>query len=763
MGNYRIIEVLSVLAFITSLSAPTHAEPSETDAIPRPYAVIDWPNQRNPKFVTLRNNFFLLSTRSGIKVWDAEQNIITVANNWPAHTGVGRIWSQLEKGTVVVGDRHNADDVPFSSMLWWDSENKKFSEPLETLPGESIEELVPIQTNYVLACLRMRDSSFVKSWRELETQPTKAFVVNLENGRLQRIPTHTHQVQSALLSAGVRGPIDDGIQLVDVASTKPPPVIFNTGTCKWEMRNPPDELTRGEYLSIKHYRLPDGRFIVAHADWFVAEEGNSGVWKRLPAPYLWNSLTERWLPIASKAQEGDSAYAFSHYGIEDQVVSITTVDSQFVEYLNPNTLGWMRSEQQLPRGSYGPILAPLGQDKTLVFLRENGHVLVFTPMIAPKLGKFAYGHSYVGEVPLSDGGLLLLGGGSQWHPANRPEILELTAAGPQTKMIAPLPAPWNDMIGVELRDKSILVFGGLPSGCAPSSTFDSCKNIPPSPSYRYLPREDRWEEVPELRLRFSYGMSLAYGNSQISTQWPRNDVVARTDGDLVFVDGLTNYEVQDRSMLPLASNLMRWRAGSPPTKLVKLKEARIFPTVVELNDKRLVVVGGETAKRLEISAEQCPDCNENTASVGAMEPATSTEIYDRANEKLRAGPRANYEGGRALKLANGKVFKLSLARRWSAEEGYRAEISDMAFTRWKKLPPLPIKQFNLRHMTVAGNRILLFADKASDKTIVWDDERKAWKVWDSWFKTEPLSVIPIDSQRAIISSYWSYEIASFPK
>ncbi len=387
-------------------------------------------------------------------------------------------------------------------------------------------------------------------------------------------------------------------------------------------------------------------------------------------------------------------------------------------------------------------------------MRQRGEVLLIEPMKAPTPGKFAYAHSYLGEVPLSDAGVLLLGGGSHWHPTNRPELLRVSHK-PELQSIAPLPSPWNDLHGVELHDKTILVFGGLPPGCEPDFTATACQKPPAPPAYRYFPQTDRWEVVPDLSVR-SNGESFEYAN-HVDHRWTRGSAMVRKNGDFVFLDGPARYAMKDDGMTPLVSNLMRWQPATGTTKLGKLREARTFATVLELHDQRLVVVGGSTAEKLESTADQCLDCNDDTVSSGATEPTTTTEIFDDNLGQWLAGPKTNFPGGRALKLANGKIFKLSLS-----EGAYHAEISDALFTAWKALPPFPLKPFAIRHMAVAGDRVLFFSEKATDPTVVWDDTRRAWKTWSPWFKTTPLSVIPIDATRAIIRSSQSYEIASFP-
>lgn len=740
-------------------AAPAVVEPSP------PYAFIDWPNPLNPNFAALGNGMYLLNTRSGPKVWWARENQFGTARQWPVGRNVSAPWSPFYKGRVLVGG--STRTANFDVLVWWDQTVQLFSEPLALPEGTKVQALLPLGEHNLLACLRMGYG--MGSYKPFDTLPTRAVVLEKTESKLRPVDSSTPDLRTALLSAGVRGMVSLGLhnsakdsgsmRLGERIEPNAIPLIFNTVNCKWEMRNPPDVLKNTKDLTVKHHVLPSGAVLVTHADWFDEERRTP---TKLRTPYLWDRATQRWQALVNTAQDGGNVQIFSNYGTLDPVVSVGGVDAQYVEFLDPHTLRWTRSDQRLPAGTYVPVPAPLDDDRTLVFLRERGQVLVVSPMTLPKLGEFTFAHSYLGEVALAGAGLVLLGGGSQWQPLNRPEQLRL-ATQPELKAMAPLPQAWNNLEGVELRDKTILAFGGLPTRCGPSSMFSMpCRDAPATPSYRYFPREDRWEEVPGLRLRFANGEPLAYGNSDIATQWPRMDTRVRANGDFVFMDGVTRYDLAAQSMTPLVSTLMRWNPTSGTTPLGKLRQARTYATVLELNDQRLVVLGGETGKKLESTVDQCLDCDDDSVSTGATEPATATEIFHDATRQWLAGPAAHFGGGRAVKLANGKIFKLSLAQRFSAEEGYRAEITDALFSSWKALPTFPQKPFEIQHVAVAGNRVLFFSKKASDNTVLWDDTRQAWRIWGPWFKTEPLSVVPLDATRALVRSAQTYEIANFP-
>ncbi len=727
-------------------AAPAAAEPSGH------YAFIDWPDPLNPRFAPLGDGFYLLSTKSGKKVWAAGKNLLYPARQWPADTEVSTHWSALDGGRVLVGLGRGAT---FNSLVWWSRVAGNFSEPLVLPASTGVQALVPVGEHNVLACMTVGHAHGEKDG-DRDAVPTRAVVIEQANGKLHLLSNITPALRATLLDAGVRGDLEGGLRLDDAPTQNSFPLVFNTARCKWEMRNAPDELKKAKDLTIQHYRLPDGAVLVAHADWFD-EERQARV--QLIAPYLWNAKLGAWEPTSTTAQDGGSPDTFNSFGVDDLVVTTAAVGAEYVEFLDTNTLRWTRSAQRLPRDTYSPKPAPFDKNKVLVFLRERGEVLLIEPMKIPTLGEFTYAHSYLGEVHLSDASLLLLGGGSEWHPTNRPELLRVSQQ-PVLKLIAPLPSLWNYLHGVELRDKTILAFGGLPPGCEPNSKSSACQKLSAQPVYRYMPQSDRWEVVPDLSVR-SNGESSEYAD-HIDHRWKRGSAMARSNGDFVFLDGPTLYEIEAQSMTPLASTLMRWNPISGTTQLGKLRQARTFATVLELNDQRLVVVGGETGKKLVSTADQCLDCDDDSVSTGAMEPANTTEIFDDASAKWRPGPTANFGGGRAMKLANGKIFKLSLVQRYNWEDGYSAEIADSLFSSWKALPSFPQKQFKVKHVAVAGNRVLLFSEKSSDNTVLWDDTRQAWRIWEPWFKTEPLSVVPLDATRALVRSAQTYEIVNFP-
>ncbi|HEY3198550.1 MAG TPA: hypothetical protein VGJ57_11095 [Nitrospirales bacterium] len=759
----RRVTALALIVFAAHFIAQAASAYDDSLEKAQTYAVVDWPDPMNPKFVNLGGDQYVLATTKGMQIWHARKNVFSESRGWPIHSSLQTHWARLAKGTLLVAESHSDEDVLQHTLVWWNPEKQDFSATLPLQEAAFVSELVPINQQHALVCMR---TDYGKPGVNFDMLPTKAAVVSHSGGKLHWETDASKNMRTILLEAHVRG-VAEGVGTLDEpeSTVKMSPVIFNTASCKWEMRRPPQEIAEGRNVTIKHHRLPDGRILIAQADWYSPAR-NSGA--ELAGPLLWDEAAGAWIAIENTAQAGNSGHFFTSYGIDDPVVSVPVVGAEFVEFLDPRTLHWHRSQQKLP-DTYAPALGPLSTGEAIVFLREGGRTIVVNPMGEPVPGRFAYSHSYFGEVKLAKGGLLLTGGGDQWHPANRPEILTLIPS-PRSKTIAPLPKPLGYLSGVEMQDGTLLVFGGLPPRCAPSNYSSDCAKSPAQPSYRYFPTQDRWEEVPELRVPFANGQFWDAGNSDIASQWPRNDAIVRRNGDFIYLNAENSRRREDTDWTPVVTTPVRWRPEGKPMPLALLRKGRTYATLVELADDRLAVIGGQAQQELVALEKECFNCPDEFVSVGSMQWARSTEVFDDKAGTWMPGPTANYPGGRAFQLSNGRIFKLSLTGLWSAENGYSAEIADAAFTRWDKLPPFPIQSFTVMHVTVIGNRVLILPQEPDrkkagwiDKTVVWNDDTRSWSVWNQWTKQVPLTVTPVDSKRVLARYYRSYEIVSLPK
>lgn len=745
----RIIATM-LIALVTCGSATAGALDSRlTDEAPL-YAVLDW-HDDSPYYVHLGADQYLISTKSGMQVWDALHNRLQAADGWPVHNRFeDHVWARLAAGTLVVAQSHSDKDEALPALVWWDAASRRFSAPLAAQPAASVQALVRIDEYRALACLATNNPR----WNSNEVPRFRAAVVEVQDAAL-RWGSATAQ---ALQDANILGPVDGvGTVTEPAEAAKLAPVFFNTSTCRWGIRHPPVEMQDVKSLDLMHQRLPDGRIVISHARWDRASDGKT---TSLTAPLLWSEPEQRWITLENTAQAPTDPYPFRAYGIDDPVVSLPTIDAEFVEIFDPKSMRWIRSQQRLPE-SNGQSIGPLSTGETLVFLRNRGdRVLKVGPLRQVPANHFAYTHDLLGEVRLRDG-ILLNGGDNRGYPQNRLEILRL-APTPASKLIASLPKQLGFLSGVELADRSIVLFGGLPSGCWPSTALEGkCASSGPQPTYRYLPSEDRWLEVPGLSIRFTNGQWLDSGMLDYAS--PRRDAVARRNGGLAFLDGEDDRLREKGDWSRIRTTAHEWRPGGPSKSLGLLQQGRTQATLLELDDGRLAVMGGKAQVNI---GKRCIGCAFDADSIGPLEFATSTEILH--NGKWALGPKAHFPGGLAVKLANGRVFKLSLANLWSAEEGYRAEMADARLRRWTKLPPLPLREFTALDVQVAGNRVLILPtifDRGNnkDKIVIWDDSKRKWSVWKKPSKLPVLSVIPVDPDHVLLRHSRFFEQVSVPK
>jgi hypothetical protein len=725
----RAAALLLLCALPALAASPNKSARADT---PAPYAKVKWPNTMNPRFVNAGDDRFLLATSAGLQLWDARNNTFTEVAGWPAHADLDMNWARLGAGTVFA-DREDEVDLDASArqvvhmhenLYWWDAKAQRLSAPLPLGARTALASLVRIDAAHVLVCAARAG---------LGSTEFEARIVTLHDGALEWEQENSAELRAAALAAGVRGPVR-GLGTLDDPAL--PPVYFKTDECQWDMKARPAFLRGISSLRIKHYRLPDRRIVIGQADW-----PNSG---QLAAPLLWNEAAGRWDALDNTAQRGNDGWIFQAYGIDDPVVSVPTIDPEFVEFLDPETLHWVRSRQSLPQGTYGPMLAPLSTGQALVFLADQqGTILRVDPMRASKPGRLFYNHGKFGLARLSGGRLLFAGGGSQWDPSNRLEILTLPTLS--ARAIAPLPLQLGFFSTAELPDHSLLAFGGLPPGCGPDGGKTGCDKQAAQPAYRYIPKQDKWEPVANLAIHFANGPFWDAGNSSLINQWPRDDGRVRRNGDFVYLDS-GNILGRPYDTQLITTTLIRWRPGmAAPEPLAPLPRGRIRATLLELTGGRLAIIGG---------LEQPASEEALKAATIQMDFARTTEIYDDRTRLWRTGPAPHYPGGRALRLANGRIFKLSMTH-WFVEDGYRAEIADAAFTRWQKLPAFPLPQpFVVDDIVAAGNRVYILPGRRDIKTpdrrvVIWDDDAHKWRVSSKWPAQDPAAYIPLDKKSAL--------------
>ncbi|MDQ1923314.1 hypothetical protein [Massilia pseudoviolaceinigra] len=360
----HLIKAMLIAGLAWALPAPARAAANPAADTPAPYAVIDWPDPSNPRFVTLGGDHYLLSVRAGKQVWDARNNVFSMARGFPAHTGVERQWTALAGGTLITGRAHTEADLVHDSLIWWDPRARAFSAPLAFPPSTVVQALVPVNAQYALACLGSGKGGKRLDYDDLAAS---AVLIGLADGK-PRIVAPTAATRAMLAAAGVRGTLD-GRQIADGAAPAMP-VLFDTSTCRWDVRARPPSLANVDDLTISHRRLADGRVVVTHADFVDPVARRRGT---LGAPLLWDEKASRWIELPARGQGGGRPDDVSNYGIGDPVVALASTDSTHVAFLDPDSLHWIPSAQRLP-DTYGPELAPLSTGEALLFTRGDGAV-----------------------------------------------------------------------------------------------------------------------------------------------------------------------------------------------------------------------------------------------------------------------------------------------------------------------------------------------------------------------------------------------------
>lgn len=365
-----------------------------------------------------------------------------------------------------------------------------------------------------------------------------------------------------------------------------------------------------------------------------------------------------------------------------------------------------------------------------------------------------------GQIALRNGNLMLVGSHHDRWPSEYNELIE-TGLG-RAKETAKLPAPLARPSGRELIDGSIVVFGGT-GPC--QERYGECRFEALQPSYRYWPSEDRWAVIESLRIPFSRGDG--------DSDQPRNDAIVSRDGNLVWLEQGQQEEHSGFEGEPATTELKRWRPNSPhgtTESVATTRKARVQASLIELDDGRLVAVGGQAQLDRVALEKDCTNCPDEYVSLGPFRAARSTEVLDfTGHERVtwRPGPAANFGGGRAVKLANGKIFKL--AQNESEEYRiYRAELTDASFTRWDKLPPVPLEGIPVSSINVIGNRVLLLTESRS--AALWNDDTRQWRLSNDWPQLEqeanafPLSVTPLPGRADVLVRYKNhFQITRLPE
>lgn len=699
------------------------------------YAHISWPDPLNPDYVPLGRDQFLLFTRQGIQRWDVLANLFGSVPGWPAHHGLRDVWAPLGAGRLVVGRSHDAQDQSTDMLLWWDAQQQTLSLPLVQAQNIRVRAIVPLGDHHALVC-QPPPTAYGGS----TPVHRAARVLALENGQLHWVTEPNPALLQQLQANDVRGQVEDWPALANGPSQ---PVYFDADACDWKLHQPPAAMQALPELRIQHHRLPDGRLWVAQAHWNQDQDRTR---LAVGPPMLWDEAAHTWTPTELPGETRSSVLSLHAFGVND--VPVRT-HKEWIEFLDPHSLRWVRSRQNFPESPW-PRVAPLSGGRALVFGFDNGDTYLLDRQATPPPGQLLAPHGRFGAVLLQGGRVMLAGDGQTWHPSNRVQLLNL----PQRQARSAAPMPWTlaYQSGLALRDGSVLYFGGTPPGCIPSSHGEPCSQKAAMPSFRYLPDQDRWETLSDLRLHFAHGGYWDTGNSDMVSQWPRHDVLQRRNGDVLYLEAGNPWQRLPEGQAPATVQLMRWRLGQSPTAVAPLPQRRTQGTLLELpgtaKTSRIAVVGGQA---------------------DYATPLRSTLLLDERAQRWRAGPLAHYPGGTAVQLKNGRIFKLSLKTSF-AESGYQAEIADRALRRWTRLPPLPlppagIENFRITDMVAAGNRVYLFTNAFDHRSLMWDDQRQRWQQSGPWPQGQvaPDQVLPLDARHLLVHSQERFDVVPCPR
>lgn len=708
----------------------------------------EWKDRAFPGLVPLGKDRFLLHTREGLRLWDANTTQFLPLKVDPAAAAGApdrlRDSATLRAGTLMVGLAHDQR----LAMVWgWNAATESLTLPLALPPGWETSwymvGLLRLDAQHALVCFPGKGSQVVR-WGSQTLAPTWA-------------PHGDADARSALQARGAVGPVQ-GFGTLSLPAALAPrlPVYYDTQRCAWELTQPPPELAlhldrqrlRGERPTIQPHFLDDGRVLVSQMEYFDAVKAHR---VRISNPLLWDADANAWRSLAAL---GSNAYpCIGCTGNQQPVLALHWAD-QFVEALHLPTLTWRRFNERLP--GYFVRLYPLQSGQVLVVsASESAPVPIVMGRITLSDGTVPPGHLHFsrhglnvadyGQAIAAGRHIVLIGGSdaSEWVDVATAQSTEL----PRLPAGSHWPA-WTT--GVALPDGGVLVLGGLPVDCRRESPFESlpkgiCENRVGQPTWRYSPAGKRWEAVPTLRIPFSWGPRYRH------TDWPRADLSVRSNGDLVWLQGGEFPESRERQLWPRGTALMVWSLADPdrpPRRVAALLRGRVSGSVVTLADGRLAVVGGDAQLERVALQKRCNDCPDEFVSIGPMRAARSTELLDESDPQSPRwvnGPRANFPGGQGFRLDNGRVVKVSL----EFEKAVQAEVADAAFTQWTRLPlpPAVPSHFEGRHnnivsVTAIGNRVLVMID--SNVTLVWDDDAGNWRLHVGWpgvhENSRPLSI-----------------------
>lgn len=165
-----------------------------------------------------------------------------------------------------------------------------------------------------------------------------------------------------------------------------------------------------------------------------------------------------------------------------------------------------------------------------------------------------------------------------------------------------------------------------------------------------------------------------------------------------------------------------------------------------LADGRLVLIGGRTPRDVVALEKRCPECADEYQPFGDALPSLTTDVFDLTTRTWRAGPRAQFPTDAAIRLRDGRVFKIHLnsaqGPTFKLVTRIFVEIADADFTRWERMGDLPADSF-LTGLQVFESRsgvVLLFSGAERARAFHWlpGGSMEPWLEGERWSRAELL-------------------------
>jgi hypothetical protein len=725
-------------------AAPAPAEPPKlvVGAEASVIATIDWADPADPRAVPLWSGDYLFDTRAGIQVWNSGTLALTPLKALPASARLlEQAWMRYS-GPKARGTLFAVQDAALASVVLVKDQQSTVDQRLLLPVGFTPDAMVKLTDHTALLCSAGARHALVVDGRTGELK-----LMTRADSPDQTLPITERGV--ALVGPVSGFPDQQAAPLADDGKIRQP-LWFDTRSCRWQANGLPEPLASAQdlVLSVRpDVRLDNAGIAIVAASW---RDPLTRELKTLQTPLVWNRDHLQWwqrktadLPgVGPGAMVGLQELDWSYAAAEGRLAFHGSVDDQ-----------WREATQRLPAHDSFKLLYS-GNEGVFVLLASKlqpGRIVHLDP--ASRFSALRTSLSGESVVAFGRGALMVFDSAGA-------KVNVITPDAPKPAPVAALPQAQRNSAGVELADGSILVFGGLAPGCDP--TGPSMCPQRSAGALRWIPLEQRWQSVPGLAVPYASGEALEGGSTELSMHHGRSDFLVRGQELFYLSNNAIKWTGYPRDE---AARLYRWQLAGNSAALAQTRLNRRNASLIALDDGRLVVAGGaavdegtspactsclerrkEAVRRLAanrssdsvnsddalVRAEaEVPPCAACATTMGgdAYASARSCEIYDAAGNRWLPGPWANHAGGRAVKLDNGRIFKLGLLGESPQSAAYGAETADQALSHWSAAPPFPLPQSaTVKAMHVIGNQVLLVMQTPADRMVLWDDDSRSWQI-----------------------------------